>query len=332
MQAEVPRPAEHFQHALDGDALADAQQHGRVAALHSDVDSTAAGALHLLEDVGVQVGGMRRAGPLHSQSDERVAQLVHAAAADRERVVEKGERDEVGALAQLADFGSDRTGAAIAEAAAGDVVGAEGARGGAAAAGKKAGGRNGFLVAVPARIEQVERVDRRGQRVEIEQEPARRVEAALVRQRADVVQRALAVERVAQLGQRLLALAAHGEIEPLLQRLERRDRRVRAAADQLDAACERARQRVRVLRVERLAMDADQIGRELERSGDDLDVILRRELRAAVEQRDLVTAPPQGRREVEEREQRGTHRLVGRRVDEKEPRHGRILARFPLLL
>src|SRR5205823_7492803 len=128
----------------------DAQQHGRVAALHSDVDSTAAGALHLLEDVGVEVGRMSRAGPLHSQSDERVAQLVHAAAADRERVVEKGERDEIGALAQLADFGSDRTRAPVAETAAGDVVGAEGARGGAAAAGEETGRRNGFLVAVPA--------------------------------------------------------------------------------------------------------------------------------------------------------------------------------------
>src|SRR5260370_28953412 len=166
--------------------------------------------------------GVRGAGPADLESGERVAELEHAPPAHRERIVEEGEGDEVGARGQLADLAGDGGSAAVAEAAAGDVVAAEGAGGRAAARGEQAGGRDGLRRSVPARVEEIERVERRGERVEIEEEAARRVEPSRESERAHRMQVALAVERVAQLGQRLLALAGNREVETLRERPERR--------------------------------------------------------------------------------------------------------------
>jgi hypothetical protein len=70
---EVLRPAQHVEHALDGDALADPQQHAGVGALHADVDAGATAALHVGEHVAIEMRGMRGARPPDTGSRERVA-------------------------------------------------------------------------------------------------------------------------------------------------------------------------------------------------------------------------------------------------------------------
>src|SRR5260370_15527735 len=164
--------------------------------------------------------GVRGAGPADLESGERVAELEHAPPAHCKRIVEEGEGDEVGARGQLADLAGDGGGAAVAEAAAGDVVAAEGAGGRAPARGEQAGGRDGLRRSVPARVEEIERLQRRGERVEIEEEAAGRDQPSLECERAHRIKVAAAVERVAQLCQRLFSLAGNREREALRERLQ----------------------------------------------------------------------------------------------------------------
>src|SRR5262249_20591600 len=133
----------------------------------------------------------------------------------------------------------------------------------------------------------------------------------------DVVERAatgahnarLRRDRVGELDEDLLALAADDVGETVRERLVRADGRVRTAGDEGPAPREARGDGGGRLDVERLQVQADEIGPE---GGDDvLDLVglMRRVRRRGVEERDLVAARPQRGREMAEREERRLHRL-----------------------
>ena len=76
---------------------------------------------------------------------------------------------------------------------------------------------------------------------------------------AIVGDRRVAVDRVSELDERILALAADHPAKAVREQLVRDDRRVRPAGDQRQPG-ERARQRVGRLHVQRLDVQADEVG------------------------------------------------------------------------
>ncbi len=75
------------------------------------------------------------------------------------------------------------------------------------------------------------------------------------------------------------------------------------------------------LDVQRLEVQADEVGRERGDPRGDLVVRVRCVRRRCVDERDLVATRAQRRREVTEREQRRSHRLGRRRIHQKHARH-----------